>query len=65
MSRGTLVPMNEMTPSSQPEPSPAQPVTPALQGEVRRQLQELFPDLDADVVSRVLGFTKGDEEGEK
>jgi hypothetical protein len=32
---------------------------------VRLQLQELFPDLDADVVSRVLGITMGDTEGER
>jgi hypothetical protein len=32
---------------------------------VRRQLEELFPDLDPDVVLKVLGFTDRDEEGEK
>jgi hypothetical protein len=62
---GTLFGMNEITPSGQSEPSPARPERPALSGAVRRQLQELFPDLDPDVVSQVLGITDSDEEGEK
>lgn len=49
--------MNEMTPRSQPEPSQPEPGTPALSGQVRRQLQQLFPDLDPDTVAQVLGFT--------
>lgn len=56
--------MNQMTPSGQPEPSPARPVRPATRGEVRRLLQDVFPDLDPDVVAEVLEVTSG-KEGEE
>jgi len=44
-----------------PEPPSTRPGRPAARGEIRRRLQQLFPDLDPDVVAEVLGFSGTDE----
>lgn len=49
--------------SSRSEPSSTRPGRPAAQGALRRHLQDLFPDLDPDVVSDVLGLTGNDISG--
>jgi hypothetical protein len=52
--------MNEMTSSNQPKPPPGDPTKPELQGELQRQLLELFPDLDPDIVAKMLELTERD-----
>jgi hypothetical protein len=55
--------MSEMTPSSQSGLSPIVPGGSALEGTVRHLVQEVFPDLDSDVVTRVLGLTSSETDG--
>lgn len=65
--------MNEMPVGERQEPPSSRPGRPAVQGELRRLLREVFPDLDPDVVGEVLGLTctaeprgdHSDEQGEK
>jgi hypothetical protein len=57
--------VNETTGSSRPEPSRARGDGPAITGEVRRQLLDLLPDLDSDVVAQVLALTVRDDKEEE
>ncbi|HEY6794241.1 MAG TPA: CUE domain-containing protein [Kineosporiaceae bacterium] len=57
--------MTEPTPRGPSEPASTRPGRPATHGMIRCLLQQLFPDLDPDVVSEVLDLTMDDEDGEK
>ncbi len=58
--------MNDMPVSEHQEPPSDRPGRPVVRGDLRRLLQELFPDLDPDVVGEVLDLTgAGEVPGER
>jgi hypothetical protein len=52
--------MNEMTSSNQPKQPPGDLARTEPRGELQRQLRELFPDLDPDIVAKMLELTERD-----